>query len=137
MLLNMVGAGANGGLPAFTYTGQSQIIDDGKANGKQNWLIKFLSSGTLVFHKDPGSIDTFLLGGGGGGASGGGGNGGGGGGYTATHKGIVVTKGTSYAITIGAGGAAGAAGGKYNGAAGGKTTAFGSSVNGGNGGTTN
>lgn len=102
-----------GGLPEYTYTGAHQLIDDGGGN----WRIKFLSSGTLTLGKKV-KVDAFLVGGGGGGCStmdnegtsicGGAG---GGGGYTATHKAVVLEKGTAYAVTIGAGGA----GGTYSG----------------------
>lgn len=104
---------ATGGLPEYTYTGAAQLIDDGGGN----WRIKFLSSGTLTLGKKT-KADAFLVGGGGGGCSdmvqdstsicGGAG---GGGGYTATHKALVLEKGTAYAVTIGAGGA----GGTYSG----------------------
>lgn len=104
---------ATGGLPEYTYTGVAQLIDDGGGN----WRIKFLSSGTLTLGKKT-KVDAFLVGGGGGGCSrmssddtvicGGAG---GGGGYTATHKAVVLEKGTAYAVTIGAGGA----GGTYSG----------------------
>lgn len=104
---------ATGGLPEYTYTGAAQLIDDGGGN----WRIKFLSSGTLTLRNKT-KVDAFLVGGGGGGCStmdnedtsicGGAG---GGGGYTATHKAVVLEKGTAYAVTIGAGGA----GGTYSG----------------------
>lgn len=102
-----------GGLPEYTYTGVAQLIDDGGGN----WRIKLLSSGTLTLGNKT-KVDAFLVGGGGGGCSrmsnedsvicGGAG---GGGGYTATHKAVVLEKGTAYAVTIGAGGA----GGTYDG----------------------
>ena len=48
-------------VPLYTYTGTSILIDDG--NG--NWRIKFLTSGTLRFAKNPGQLDVFCVGGGG------------------------------------------------------------------------
>ena len=41
--INITG-GAVSGLPEFTYTGVSQLFDDGTGN----WRIKFLTSGTLT-----------------------------------------------------------------------------------------
>ena len=87
--------------PSYTYTGQSQLIDDGSGN----WRIKFLTSGTLTFTNlgtASSGIDVFLVGGGGGAGPHGGG---GGGGYTATYKSITVATSQSYAIVVGAGGA--------------------------------
>ena len=93
--------------PTYTYTGNSQLIDDG--NG--NWRIKFLTSGTLTFTNvgnGINGIDVFCVGGGGGGGGGYGpsytGGGGGGGGYTKTSKGVTVNAGTAYSVTIGSGG---------------------------------
>ena len=108
----------------MTYTGSKTILDDG--NG--NWRIKFLTSGTLTFLKDPKGIDLFLAGGGG---SGGQAGGGGGGGYTKNIFGITPVKNTGYSIVIGAGGAAVGAG---SGLPGGASSAFGQSVSGGLGG---
>ena len=99
--------------PTYTYTGSSQLIDDG--NG--NWRIKFLTSGTLTFTNlgtGVNGIDVFLVGGGGGGRTGSqrvNGAGGGGGGYTTTKKGHTVSVGSSYNIVIGAGGATNSNGG--------------------------
>ena len=99
--------------PTYTYTGSSQLIDDG--NG--NWRIKFLTSGTLTFTNlgtGVNGIDVFLVGGGGGGRTGSqsvNGAGGGGGGYTTTKKGHTVSAGSSYNIVIGAGGATNSNGG--------------------------
>ena len=107
------------GLPTYTYTGNSQLIDDG--NG--NWRIKFLTSGTLVINdilNISNGIDVFLVGGGAGGAGSGAG---GGGGYTKTIKKVSVTLNNGYAITIGAGGNADENGGS--------SSAFGYSVSGG------
>ena len=106
-------------LPTYTYTGNSQLIDDG--NG--NWRIKFLTSGTLVINdilNISNGIDVFLVGGGAGGAGSGAG---GGGGYTKTIKKVSVTLNNGYAITIGAGGNADENGGS--------SSAFGYSVSGG------
>ena len=93
--------------PTYTYTGSSQLIDDG--NG--NWRIKFLTSGTLTFTNlgtGVNGIDVFCVGGGGGGGGGYGpsytGGGGGGGGYTKTSKGVTANAGTAYSVTIGSGG---------------------------------
>ena len=112
-------------IPVFTYSGDSQVVDDG--NG--NWRIKLMSTGTLRF-TDLGNakdgIDVFLVGGGAGGcasAQAGYGGGGGGGGYTKTVSGKAVSKNTDYVITIGGGG-----GSKANG---GITSAFDESVDGG------
>ena len=99
--------------PTYTYTGSSQLIDDG--NG--NWRIKFLTSGTLTFTNlgtGVNGIDVFLVGGGGGGRTGSqsvNGAGGGGGGYTTTKKGHTISAGSSYNIVIGAGGATNSNGG--------------------------
>lgn len=120
MILNMVGGGgdAGGGFPIFTYTGMYQLIDDGKVSGKQNWRIKFFTSGTLTFKKYNGSIDAFLVAGGSGGHGGGGG-----GGTTGTLKSVKVFENTEYPIVIGAGGPPSNAGGA--------TSAFNLSKNGG------
>ena len=108
MILNMVGGGgdAGGGFPIFTYTGMYQLIDDGKVSGKQNWRIKFFTSGTLTFKNYNGSIDAFLVAGGSGGHGGGGG-----GGTTGTLKSVKVVANTAYPIVIGAGGPPSNAGG--------------------------
>lgn len=67
-------------LPAYTYTGSHQLIDDGNFN----WRLKLLTSGTLTFSHlgSAGSrgAQAFLVGGGGAGAH----HSGGGGGYTHT-----------------------------------------------------
>ena len=119
--------------PEFTYTGDYEIVDDSDnpisdfANWKNNWKIRFLTSGTLTFTNLNGAengIDVFLVGGGGGGGStkadyGGGG----GGGYTKTARGITVQENTPYEIVVGSGGAAYANGGN--------SSAFGSTANGG------
>lgn len=94
------------GVPAFSYTGSYQTIDD----GSNHWRIKFKTSGTLTFSSLNGAyngIDIFCVGGGGGGNASGGC-----GGRTTTVKAKTVTAGTSYTVTVGAGGAAGKSGGK-------------------------
>ena len=116
--------------PTYSYSGTSAFTDEG--NG--NWNLKLKSSGTLNFSKLDTKVDVFLVGGGGGG-----GNtdaGGGGGGYTKTSKGISVTKGSNYTITVGAGGASTSTTGG-NGSRGGTTSAFGVSASGGYGGKGN
>lgn len=118
---------AGGSKPKYTYTGTSELIDDG--NG--NWRIKFKTSGTLTFTSlgnARNGIDVFLVGGGASGrnfaqapdtsaAAGGSG-------YTLTDKtgNIKPTKGTAYSITVGAAG---------NNSAGGSSTAFGKTASGG------
>ena len=120
-------------LPKFTYTGDYRIVD----GDTENWTVRFLTSGTLVFQRTPPAIDVFCVGGGAGGQR----NEdsgydtrcpGGGGGYTTTQKNVSVEKNQSYDITIGAGGA----GNSYvplgsYGNDGGTTTAFGVSASGG------
>lgn len=120
------------GAPEFTYSGTYSVIDDGGGN----WRIKFLDSGTLTFTKLGSAkkgIDVFLVGGGGGGAGQAGG-GAGGGGYTATHAITEIQVGEPYTITIGTGGAGRASSDQW-GTTGGQTSAFGKSVNGGQGGS--
>ena len=82
-------------VPSFSYTGLSQIIEE----GNYNWKLKLLSTGTLVLNEDIGKVDAFLVGGGGAGV----GANGGGGGYTQTVS-FNIQKGTPYSIVIGAGG---------------------------------
>ena len=119
-------------LPAYTYTGSHQLIDE----GNYNWRLKLFTSGTLTFsHLGSGAsaVDAFLVGGGGGGAGspyGNYGGGGGGGGYTRTEAKTVAL--TAYSIVIGAGGSAGD--NSSNGGAGGTTSAFGVTASGGMGG---
>ena len=126
---------------SFTYTGTCEVCNDNDAivtkytqdsdtgqvltgittnaatytGGSTNWRIKFKSSGTFVPLIDGMKVDIFIVGGGGGGGNGssrGGSGGGGAGGYTTTVKGVTLTKGTSYKVTVGAGGEANTAGGK-------------------------
>ena len=113
------GSTAAFGAPTYTYTGTSQLFDEG--NG--NWRIHFLTSGTFTSNQDA-AIQIYLIGGGGAGNQKGGG---GGGGYSANTTGIAMLRNVAYAISIGAGGTT-------TGAAGSKTTAFGSTGNGGGGG---
>ena len=140
--------------PEFTYTGDYEIVDDSDnpisdfANWKNNWKIRFLTSGTLTFTKLNGwngQLDVFLVGGGGGswyGTWGGDRNpnyvpsAAAGGGYTITKKNISVTVGTQYTISIGAGGLGGTGDINDSGKNGGNTTAFGATANGGKTGTT-
>lgn len=110
---------AAGGMPRFTYTGQYLLVDD----GKRNWRIRLLTSGSLTMLK-PIDVDAFLVGGGGAGS----GNLGGGGGYTLTQKAVSLVIGTGYPIMIGAGGVGGVS---VLGTAGGATSAFGYTASGG------
>lgn len=127
--------------PEFTYTGDYEVVTDDNqpisdfAGWKDNWKIRFLTSGTLTIldmHTWNGLIDVFLVGGGGGGVSWGNGfaGPGGGGGYTKTHKAINITA-TTYSIVIGAGGNIA---NKYKAGNGGATSAFSFTANGGSGG---
>lgn len=118
------GGSGGGGFPQYTYTGESELIDD----GNKNWRIKFLTSGTLTFVKLNGAkngIDVFMVGGGGGGGSGSpylySSGFGGGGGYTTT-KNFYPAENVAYPIVVGAGGASVAA--YTSGNDGGNTTAF-------------
>lgn len=118
-------------IPVFTYTGTFTTIDD----GNNNWRIKFLTSGNLIF-SDLGSaingIDVFMVGGGGG-------NGNsqqitdwcaaGGGGYTKTAKNITVQTGEGYEIIVGSGGTRPTVSNTQT--RGGTSTAFGISAEGG------
>lgn len=128
-------------LPAFTYTGRYELIDEGEANGARNWNLRFLTGGTLKFTDFGGAerFDVFLCGGGGAGArpvkqsSGYWGGQGGGGGRTLTRRGLALSAGENYYISIGAGGAG--TGTVVNRAADGEaTSAFGCTAEGGQGG---
>ena len=92
-------------LPAYTYTGSHQLLDDGNFN----WRLKLLTSGTLTFsHLGSAAgkgAQAFLVGGGGGGSWSGGG-----GGYTRTSV-VSLTANSGVAVVIGAGGAASGDGG--------------------------
>ena len=103
-------------IPEFTYTGDFEIVSDDDQPitvSQDNWKIRFLTSGTLIFTSLNGAengIDVFLVGGGGNGSSrvwnpddgaftvGAGA----GGGYTKTLRGVSVAAGVEYQITIGA-----------------------------------
>lgn len=112
-------------LPAYTYSGLSNLIDD----GGYNWRLKLLTSGTLTFSHlgSAGSkaVDLFLVGGGGGAGGDQWANyvGGGGGGYVKSISSYVANRQTPYQIVIGAGGERGTNGGS--------TTAFGQTAQGG------
>lgn len=100
-------------IPEFTYTGDYEIVNDSDEPitvSQDNWKIRFLTSGTLMFTNLNGAesgIDVFLVGGGAKGL-----NGttpsnewygsGGGGGYTLTKRGVSVQSNISYTITVGA-----------------------------------
>lgn len=91
------GGGVSRAIPAFTFTGVSQLIQE-----SGGWKIKFLTSGTLTLLRKV-TLDVFCVGGGGGGYTGSNSaGGGGGGGYTNTGYGIDAEAGT-YEITIGNG----------------------------------
>jgi hypothetical protein len=121
-------------IPEFTYTGDFEIVNDSDepiSVSQDNWKIRFLTSGTLIFtnlNGAEGGIDVFLVGGGAGGNYGYRGGAGGGSGYTRTTQAVTVRVGVQYDIVIGAGGAGAKTSG---GRAGGVTSAFGSSANGG------
>ena len=129
--------------PEFTYTGDYEVVDDSDnpisdfASWKNNWKIRFLTSGTLTFTKLNGwngQLDVFLVGGGGGGKAGYSSSsygGGGGGGYTKTVMSVLVAIGQPYAIVVGAPGAGGASGRDSDGTAGGTSSAFGHTSSGG------
>lgn len=128
--------------PEFTYTGDYEVVDDSDnpisdfASWKNNWKIRFLTSGTFTVTKLNGwngQLDVFLVGGGGAGGNGVWDNGylqpnqrggGAGAGYTTTKTGVSVTINTPYSINIGAGAAAPFTDPKENGSAGGDTSAF-------------
>lgn len=151
MIHNIVCPAAAKSVPEFTYTGAYAIVKDDHTLltdlKSKNWMIGFLTSGTLTFTKLNGAkngIDVFLVGGGGGGQSGvtSGGNyfpaGGGGGGYTDLFGPITPGINTAISVLVGAGGA-------INSAAQAGTSSFGSfsvvggygtkSLKGGNGGS--
>ena len=108
-------------LPAYTYTGSHQLIDDGNFN----WRLRLLTSGTLTFSHlgsaESRGAQAFLVGGGGAGAH----HSGGGGGYTHTSR-ASLAAGTAYSVVVGAGGTADAGG-----VQGGTSSAFGLSAAGG------
>mgnify|MGYP004625883483 FL=1 len=84
-----------------TYDGKFTVEGD-----ENNWVVRFLTDGTLKF-KENIDIDAFAVAGGGGGSS----TSGGGGGYTNYVAGANATAGTEYAVVIGKGGDINAAGG--------------------------
>lgn len=128
--------------PEFTYTGDYEIVDDSDnpisdfASWKNNWKIRFLTSGTFTVTKLygwNGQLDVFLVGGGGAGGNGVWENGyvqperrggGAGAGYTATQSSVSVAVNTPYVVSIGAGATAPFTDPKENGSAGGDTSAF-------------
>lgn len=116
--------------PKFTYTGTYNIIKD--SSNPNNWMIEFLSSGTLTFTKENVTIDAFLVGGGAGGNAGYTYCGGAGGcsGKTLTIKSKICAANSPFVITIGAGGSGGVGYAGFGGA-GGSTSAFGNTVAGG------
>lgn len=111
-------------LPAYTYTGSHQLIDDGNFN----WRLRLLTSGTLTFSHlgsaESRGAQAFLVGGGGGGGF----HAGGGGGYTKTSM-VNISINTPYAIIVGAGGPHDSDGGR-----GGTSSALGISAEGGHSG---
>ncbi len=124
-------------IPTFTYSGTYSVVDDNGdkitdiANHHENYMIKFLTSGTLKItdlRNLDGIFDVFVLGAGGSASCGGGG-----GGYTTTKKNIELAENIEYKITIGAGGVTPAS---WNnaGTSGGTTSAFGITAAGGKGG---
>lgn len=126
--------------PEVAYTGDYEVVDDSDnpisdfANWKNNWKIRFLTSGTFTVTKLngwDGRLDVFLVGGGGGSKGGNTGTGGGGGGYTTTKKALSVVAGTAYDIVVGAGGSGQANGGNTSAFS---VTASGGSCNNGSGG---
>ena len=108
-------------LPAYTYTGSHQLIDDGNFN----WRLRLLTSGTLTFSHlgsaEGRGAQAFLVGGGGAGAH----HSGGGGGYTHTSRASLAVN-TAYSVVVGAGGTPDAGG-----VQGGTSSAFGLSAAGG------
>ena len=116
------------GTPAFTFTGNYKIENEGTAD----WKIYFLTSGTLTFTEKPPRIDAFLVGGGGGGGQGWNSAGaGGGGGYTTTASNIVVSADKEYTVVVGKGGTVTTTAKSNDG---GSSNAFGYSASGGQGG---
>ena len=95
----MLLSGGGNPFPEYTYTGNSEFIDDGDGN----WRIKFLTSGNFTLLNKNFDVDIFLVGGGGAGSSGNVNGGGGGGGRTTTVKNYALNIKKSYPVTIGAG----------------------------------
>ena len=102
--------------PDFTYTGDYEVVDDSDspisdfASWKNNWKIRFLTSGTFTVTKLngwDGRLDVFLVGGGGDGGRGqnnsdtGGywSGAGGGSGFTTTES-VIIKAGVDYSISV-------------------------------------
>lgn len=106
-LIASVDGTSSSDFPEFTYSGQYALINDEKENKIQNWRIKFLTSGKLVFTSlgsgDTG-IDIFAVGGGGGTDTAYDSYGGGGAGYTKTITKQILQTGIEYDVVIGTGG---------------------------------
>jgi len=97
--------------PAFTYTGQYELLTSTREDGTVDWELVLKTSGTLTFSRVVDTVDMFLVGGGKPGTSGTysgawssgyarGGNGGDGG-ECITRYGVGVQAGTAYTITVG------------------------------------
>ena len=128
-IISRVGGGSSSGLPIYTFSGSSSLVDE----GNKNWHIDFYSSGDFVLLSGTINIDAYILGGGGGGARQSGNvAGGGGGGYTHNVT-VSLVRNTVYSIVVGAGGAGGS-GVQADGSNGGTSSAFGTSSLGGYGG---
>lgn len=120
--------------PAFSYSGAYSLVQD----STYQWRLKFLTSGVVNFSHlgcFASGIDVFCVGGGGCGYLSGGA-----GGRTTTSRGVGVSVGTNYTITVGAGGIstydyASGSNPSSNGASGGTSSAFGVSAIGGGGGS--
>ena len=97
--------------PLFTYTGVSTYKESVASDGTVNWELALTSSGTLKFSRVVPEIDAFLVGGGKAGDPGNGntwdakGGNGGKGGTCVTHRGLAVSVGEPYTITVGGSGA--------------------------------
>lgn len=135
--------------PEFTYTGDYEVVDDDNrpiedfVGWKNNWKIRFLTSGTLTITNMYGwknnVVDMFIVGPGGGGKWGvnyvesgqkSGGEGGAGG-FSKTVKNITLSLNTPYEIVIGSPGKGSSL--NNNPTSGGTTTAFNNDVQGGSG----
>ena len=125
--------------PDFTYTGDYEVVDnndnpiDDFANWKEDWKIRFLTSGDFIvtdFYAWNGMLDVFLVGAGSGGQKNYGKSyyNGGNGGYTLTGKTIKLEANREYSIEIGSGGPSTTSAQK-----GGDTSAFGLTASGGTG----
>lgn len=119
----------------YTYTGDSQLVNDGAG-----WKLRLLTSGSLTMATNV-DVDIFIVGAGGGGAPANWGfpGSGGAGGYTKTISGVMLPANTAYIVTIGAGGTSGQASNAQNctftsGGTGGSTTFGNYTANGGGGG---